>query len=345
MCRTCVGQDPVAAWESFCKRIAELGGEVLEFQWRGSGTPHKVRCKNGHINTPLPCNISNGQGPCRRCAGQDSATAERDFRRRVNRAGGRVIGSYVNCDTPVLVTCAQGHMSTPTPYRATRGGICNVCAGQSPVEAEAAFRARVAALGGTVVGRYVNSLTRIDCVCPIGHACRPTPAYMRKSKGMCPVCAQNDPETARRGFYNRVAALGGRVVGPYINSVIPVECLCREGHTCRPRPSSLTVGQGLCAKCAGKTWDALYVVANPELARVKFGVTSGDPRARLGDHRRAGYVEVVRVLRNLPDSHALERHVRASLRDANILPAQGREYFDMAALPVVLDIVDGWSMV
>jgi hypothetical protein len=59
----------------------------------------------------------------------------------------------------------------------------------------------------------------------------------------------------------------------------------------------------------------------------------------------SGYVEVVRVLRNLPDSHALERHVRASLRDANILPAQGREYFDMAALPVVLDIVDGWSMV
>lgn len=335
----------VAAWAAFRKRITEQGGEVLETEWRGSGTPHMIRCKNGHINTPLPCNISRGQGPCRRCAGQDSATAERKFRQRVREAGGQVVGPYVNCDTPVLVICAQGHESTPTPYRATRWGICATCAGQSPVAAEAAFRARVAALGGTVIGPYVNSLTRIDCICPVGHPCRPTPAYVRGGKGMCPVCAQNDPETARKGFHDRVAALGGRVVGSYVSNRTPVHCVCREGHDCRPRPDSLAMGQGLCGKCAGRAWDVLYVVVNSELARVKFGVTSGNPRARLGNHRRAGYAEVIRVLPGLPDAHRLEKHVRMALREAGIAAAQGREYFDLAALPLVLNMVDGWTSV
>lgn len=343
ICRTCVGQDPVAAWESFCKRVTELGGEVLETEWRGSGTPHTVRCKDGHFNTPLPCNISNGQGLCRQCAGQDSATAERAFRRRVSEAGGRVVGSYVNCDTPVRVVCAQGHETAPTPYRATRGVVCTACAGLDPVAAEATFHARVATLGGVVVGPYIDSKTRVACICPAGHPCRPTPSYLWKGKGMCPVCARNDPETGRKAFYDRVNALGGRVVGPYVNSTTLVSCVCREGHACRPRPSSLTIGQGLCGQCAGKTWDVFYLTVNPTLRRLKFGVTSGDPRARLGNHHRAGYVKVVRVLPNLPDAHALEWHVRTMLREAGIAAVQGREYFGLTALPFVLNIVDGWA--
>jgi hypothetical protein len=87
----------------------------------------------------------------------------------------------------------------------------------------------------------------------------------------------------------------------------------------------------------------LYVVANPVLGRVKFGVTSGDPRGRLADHRRAGYTEIMRVCCDLPTAAVLERHVQTTLRDARIPPVQGREYYDLSALPVVLDVVDGWA--
>ncbi len=98
----------------------------------------------------------------------------------------------------------------------------------------------------------------------------------------------------------------------------------------------------MCRTCANRMWDVFYITVNPALGRVKFGVTSGDERPRLATHRRAGYTEPVRVLPDLLDAHALERHVRATLAAAGATPVQGREYFDVSALPVVLDVADGW---
>ena len=99
----------------------------------------------------------------------------------------------------------------------------------------------------------------------------------------------------------------------------------------------------MCCTCAGSLWDVFYVTVNPALGRMKFGITSGDPRGRLGNHRRAGYSEVVRVLPDLPDARRLEQHVRAALREAGVVAVQGWEYFDRSALALVLDIVDGWA--
>ena len=135
------------------------------------------------------------------------------------------------------------------------------------------------------------------------------------------------------------------MVGPYTTNNGLVHVICKNGHDCWPRPSSLTIGQGLCAQCAGREWDVFYVVVSSLQRRVKFGITSGDPRARLGNHRRAGYTEVVRVLPERPGAALLERHVRATLRDADIFPLHGREYFDLEALPVVLGVVYHWTPV
>jgi hypothetical protein len=123
----------------------------------------------------------------------------------------------------------------------------------------------------------------------------------------------------------------------------PVLCMCRNGHLCSPTPNNIQRGQGACAACAGKVWDVFYVVANPTTGHVKFGITSGDPGGRLGVHRGAGYTETVRSLPGVADAAALERHVIATLRDARVLAVRGREYFDVSALPVVLDIVDSWT--
>ena len=81
---------------------------------------------------------------------------------------------------------------------------------------------------------------------------------------------------------------------------------------------------------------------NPTQGRVKFGVSSGDPDPRIGVHRRAGYTEVVRVIPGLPTAHALEQHIKATLRDAGHRPVLRREYFDIGVLALVLDVVDGW---
>jgi hypothetical protein len=78
--------------------------------------------------------------------------------------------------------------------------------------------------------------------------------------------------------------------------------------------------------------------------RIKFGITSGDPLARLRTHRYAGYGVVVRVITNLPGTVAreIENSARAALALADIKPLRGREHYGAEALAVVLDIADNY---
>lgn len=69
ICRTCAGQDSAEAWQAFRRRVAELGGAVIEPAWLGNATPHRVRCPEGHAAAPLPNNVLRGKGLCRRCVG------------------------------------------------------------------------------------------------------------------------------------------------------------------------------------------------------------------------------------------------------------------------------------
>jgi hypothetical protein len=75
ICLICVAKDPATAWASFRKRVAELGGEVLEPEWLGKDTPHRCRCAKRHECSPRPGGVRGGGGICRACANQDPATA------------------------------------------------------------------------------------------------------------------------------------------------------------------------------------------------------------------------------------------------------------------------------
>ena len=84
-----------------------------------------------------------------------------------------------------------------------------------------------------------------------------------------------------------------------------------------------------------------YVVCSTYV--VKFGVTS----ARLGSnriktHRRDGLTTVLRHGR-CPDAFRLERNILGACLDCDYVPVRGKEYFDIAALPLIIDIVDGWT--
>ncbi|WP_189783032.1 GIY-YIG nuclease family protein [Streptomyces capitiformicae] len=88
-----------------------------------------------------------------------------------------------------------------------------------------------------------------------------------------------------------------------------------------------------------------YVVADEINGVVKFGITSGDPRPRLGDHSRDGFDCVIRLVEGLPGDVALrlEKTILAALRDAREAPVRGREYFPARVLPLITDLVDGWT--
>ena len=88
------------------------------------------------------------------------------------------------------------------------------------------------------------------------------------------------------------------------------------------------------------THDVFYIVIGPR--GLKLGITSGDARRRLAEHRRNGYVQTVRLWTELPGRVADDTKdlVLARLKTAGHKPTQGHEYFNAELLPAVLGIAD-----
>ncbi|MEV7123884.1 hypothetical protein, partial [Kitasatospora griseola] len=129
----------------------------------------------------------------------------------------------------------------------------------------------------------------------------------------------------------------------WLGSSQPHRVRCKKGHSSTPRPSDVAQGGGICRTCAGRSWDVFYVVVDLASNRIKFGISSGDPRPRLSDHARAGFTVVARLLTGLPDAVApnLEREVITALAQAGVAPIRGREYFDRhSAEALILACVD-----
>lgn len=345
VCRTCAGKDPKTAEAAFRARLSELGATLLEPTWLGTNAPHRVRCTAGHSCSPRPGHVQQGRGICRTCAGKDPQRAEAEFRARLAELGATLLEPvWLGSVTPHRVRCAAGHDCAPRPGNVRRGeGVCRTCAGKDSEQTEAAFRARLAELGATLLEpTWLGANTPHQVRCGAGHDCTPRPGNVRDGGGICRTCSGMDPRLAEAAFRARLTAMGATLLEPtWLGANTPHRVRCVAGHDCTPRPASLRDGAGICSACAGREWDVLYVVAN-DLEVVKFGITSGDPRPRLRVHRRDGLDQVVRLVTGLPDgiARALENNIKAALRDAREEPIRGREYFPARTLPLILDLID-----
>lgn len=338
-----------AAWDAFRNLVAEIGGEVVEPEWRGAIVKHQVRCPAGHACYVIPHMLPRRNRMCLECPLPASIAAREKFRARVEELGGQVLDTeWRGSRQKYAVRCAEGHLSLIWPIGLHQGrGICRVCAGFDPHGKWEAFKAHVKQLGGVVLEESWKGKDEPHaCLCPMGHKCMPRPGHLDKGIGICRTCAGNDPRAAEAAFRSRVKELGGEVLQPvWLGSDKPHRVRCQKGHDCAPAPQSVRQGHGICRLCAGKTWDVFYIVADEEAGNVKVGITSGDPRPRLGIHARDGFSSVVRLMESLPGDLAprLERAVLAALRDARETPVRGREYFPSHVLGLVLDIVDQWT--
>lgn len=349
ICPTCAGRDPVVAEQKFRAYLAQIGAVLVEERWLGGGKPHRVICPAGHPTTVRPSGIRRHAGFCRTCAGNDPKAAEREFHERIQAAGGTVLEpSWLGAAVPHRIRCASGHEGMARPANVkSRGSICRTCARRDPQLAEANFRKRVAELGGVVLEeRWLGADSPHRVRCSAGHerAVRPSRS---PDRGLCLTCARRDPARAESEFRARVRELGGEVLEPkWLGANEPHRIRCIQGHVSSPRPTGVQQGNGICRYCMGRIWDAFYVVVNDAEDVLKFGITSGDPRPRLKRHESRGFERVVRVITDLPmgTALALELAVKATLRLARMQPVRGTEYFPLAALATVLDIVDHYPV-
>lgn len=351
ICRRCgAGQlkrEPsLKAEAKFREVLLAMGAVPLYKEWTGTKSAYHVRCPAGHDCWPAPASVQRGNGICRICAGVDSGTAAEAFRARLAELGAiPLFGSYQSNNQPHHVRCSRGHDCWPRPHDVMRGrGICRTCARRDPAVAEAEFRARLAAIGATsAFETWLGAARPHHVICEAGHDSWTTPSNVRKGDGVCRTCAGNDTRAAEAAFRDRVRELGGTpLYTAWAGVRQPHRVRCTKGHDSYPWPSSVQQGGGLCSTCAGKAWDAFYVVRSA--SALKFGITSGDPRRRLADHARDGYATVVRIRSGLPEMVApdAERAVLSALSMARERPLRGKEYFDISCLALVLDVADSY---
>lgn len=347
-CRTCAGLDPEVAAAGFRERLAVFGAVAAWEKWEGVHARHHVICIEGHDCWPTPSSLRAGNGPCRTCAGQDPATAEAAFRCRLAELGYTpLFEKWAGNGVVYDVICPAGHRITARPGDVRSGKRpCLTCCGQDNAANEAAYRELILSLGGTPAWdewRGRNQPHKV--ICPAGHEWPSIPSSVRRGGNMCRICAGLDTATVEADYRRILAELGATPAWAEWRGVDhPHDVICKNGHPCSPLPGNVRRGRGPCRWCMGKEWDVFYVVVSDALGLVKFGVTSGDPQSRLGDHRRKGYSRTVLVIRDI-DAWPVERAVISALEDHGYEPAEGIEYFEWDALDLILEVAQGHDAV
>lgn len=352
ICRKCAHQQidsllSRGAEARFLARLAVLGATPLYGEWLGAKERHAVRCAAGHDGQPVPSRVNSGGGVCCICSPGGRTSAEAAFLARLEEIG--AIPQYeewAGVHTPLPLRCRQGHECRPRPRDVLRGrGPCNTCAGRDPKVAEAKFLAALQRLGAApLYEKWLGARTRHPVRCAAGHDTWTSPGNVQNGNGICAICAGNDFGRGEQGFLKRVADLGGTpLYAEFLGSSRPHPVRCAMGHDCRPVPSNVKQGQGICRRCAGRNWDAFYVVTSRLV--VKFGITSGDPSPRLSRHARHGYTNVIRIVPGLPGTvaPATEHAVRSALALAGEIPVRGKEYFDLSCLGLIVDVADAYA--
>jgi hypothetical protein len=133
ICPVCAGRSVQAAETEFKARLAKLGATLLETEWLGSQTPHRIRCAQGHEVTTTLSQVRRRNSCCRTCARRDSDTAAREFRDRLTELGAILLEpAWLGNRHPHRVMCASGHECAPRPESVQQGqGICRYCAGKA----------------------------------------------------------------------------------------------------------------------------------------------------------------------------------------------------------------------
>jgi hypothetical protein len=114
--------------------------------------------------------------------------------------------------------------------------------------------------------------------------------------------------------------------------------MCPNGHIIRRNAFDVMYhSSGICCIPGNDYWDIFYIVYNPTLKVVKFGITSTITRNgyRLRSHEINGYTKLLYYVKNI-NARQLESGIISSLFDRGYMPIKGREYFSLDVLSFIL---------
>ena len=190
-----------------------------------------VRCSRGHDFTIRWYNFKYGNR-CRRCNIEDKIVArEKPYRDRIESEGFTwVSGEYKGLLSRLVLRCPEGHEFESCWRNWRQGNRCPICIGTQRKE-YSEVKLEVEAAGYRLLSReYVNTKTKLDLVCPMGHAL--AMAWSKWQTGHR--CLECDRENKRMAQLQQVAKLikddEYKLVSSYVSAQDRLHLICPSGH-------------------------------------------------------------------------------------------------------------------
>lgn len=148
-----------------------------------------------------------------------------------NQKGWQVVSdTYIKSNIKMEFICDRGHTRLIRPYAFKTGDGCAECSGNCPMKSKSLFDQLVKDRGYKVIGEYFNNDTKVEMLCPSGHAFKIAPHSLKSNIG-CPVCSGNCSITAMENFRKQAADRNYQVIGKYVNNWTKIQMVCPDGHS------------------------------------------------------------------------------------------------------------------
>jgi hypothetical protein len=152
----------------------------------------------------------------------------------------------------VSIGCRNGHLYRPCRASYIRKKIereprCSEC---HKIEHGESYRSLMDEVGWVMLGNYEGSHVPLLCECSMGHRQMKVPSGFLSGKG-CRKCSgllKKTNDEVRLEFEK----FGWNLVGRYINTSMPVECICPNGHLVKKSLDCLRIRPKGCVVCSGQ---------------------------------------------------------------------------------------------
>ncbi len=183
----------------FAKRLHKISSQIMLLgEYRSTEEKIKCQCKTcNHIWEPTPHMLLQGSG-CPVCSKTQKAVNQRTpnevFVQKLRTENPNIIPlePYVDSKTKIKFKCKKcGEIWDTKPAILLRGHGCPTCAGRPRINTSI-FKERMASVNANIeiLGEYVNTSTKILCICRIcNHKWEVTPHDLQRGRG-CPECGR-----------------------------------------------------------------------------------------------------------------------------------------------------------
>ncbi len=167
------------------------GGECLATECRNNASKAGWRCAKGHVWQATPDTVGRVGCWCSRCHNEGLKLTLEEIQAAAARKGGKCLSTeYINSQTRMRWQCEKGHVWETTANKIQLGGWCPTCSFDRKRGTIERMQALAHERGGRCVStEYINSNTKLEWECRLGHRWMTTPTCIVSGQAWCPQCA------------------------------------------------------------------------------------------------------------------------------------------------------------